>query len=71
VGASIGIALSTNLHESADDLLRDADGAMYQAKAKGKNCYIISDQTNLSKAELQERWKRMVQMNWLAQSDRP
>lgn len=71
VGASIGIAMSTNLHDHADDLLRDADGAMYRAKAKGKNCYSISDQTDLSKAELHERWKRMVQMNWLAQADRP
>lgn len=71
VGASIGIAMSTNLHDKADDLIRDADGAMYRAKAKGKNCYMISDQTDLSKAELQERWKRMVQTNWLAQSDRP
>ena len=65
VGASIGIAMSTNLHEGAEDLIRDADCAMYRAKAQGKNCYVVSDQSDLSKTELKERWKRIVQMNWL------
>lgn len=61
VGASIGIALSTNLHEWAEDLIRDADGAMYRAKAQGKNRFVISDQSvDLSKAELKERWKRTM-----------
>jgi len=65
VGASIGIALSTNIHEGAEDLIRDADGAMYRAKAQGKNCYVISDQSDLPKGELTERWKRVTQLNWL------
>lgn len=65
VGASIGIALSTNIHERAEDLIRDADGAMYRAKAQGKNCYVISDQgADIPKAELKERWKRVAQLNW-------
>ena len=65
VGASIGIALSTNVHERAEDLIRDADGAMYRAKAQGKNCYVISDQgIDLPKAELKERWKRVTQLQW-------
>ena len=34
--ASVGIALSTSPHDSAADLLRDADLAMYRAKALGK-----------------------------------
>jgi diguanylate cyclase (GGDEF)-like protein len=65
VGASIGIAMSTNLHEKAEDLIRDADAAMYRAKAQGKNCYVISDQTDIPKAELRARWKRIAQLNCL------
>lgn len=34
--ASIGIALSTTGYERAEDILRDADAAMYRAKAQGK-----------------------------------
>ncbi|MGD0944806.1 MAG: EAL domain-containing protein [Acidimicrobiales bacterium] len=37
--ASIGIA--TGLRYSPEDLLRDADTAMYSAKMMGKNCYAI------------------------------
>jgi diguanylate cyclase (GGDEF)-like protein len=39
VSASIGIALGDR--ECADDLLRDADIALYSAKASGKNCFRI------------------------------
>ena len=38
VTASIGIALG--LRDSADHLLRDADFALYAAKAAGKNCWV-------------------------------
>jgi diguanylate cyclase (GGDEF)-like protein/PAS domain S-box-containing protein len=34
--ASIGIALSNSAYESPDDMLRDADTAMYRAKSLGK-----------------------------------
>ncbi|OZH51267.1 hypothetical protein AFK68_32125 [Hydrocoleum sp. CS-953] len=45
LGASIGIALSTRQYQKADELLRDADAAMYCAKAKGQNQYVIFDPT--------------------------
>jgi len=65
VGASIGIAISTNIHERAEDLIRDADGAMYEAKGRGKNCYVLSGQTsNIPKSELKERWKRLARLQW-------
>jgi diguanylate cyclase len=65
VGASIGIALSNNLHERSEDLIRDADGAMYRAKAKGKNQYIFSDQAlDVPKDELKDRWRRVVGARW-------
>jgi diguanylate cyclase (GGDEF)-like protein/PAS domain S-box-containing protein len=39
VGVSIGYSLSTPQHDNRDALLRDADMAMFQAKAAGKNQY--------------------------------
>jgi EAL domain-containing protein (putative c-di-GMP-specific phosphodiesterase class I) len=41
ISASIGIALSTDGHRQADDMLRDADIAMYQAKSAGKARYKV------------------------------
>jgi diguanylate cyclase (GGDEF)-like protein len=38
---SIGIALSLTSYENAEDLIRDADIALYQAKAMGKACYAL------------------------------
>lgn len=43
-GASIGISLSNDEYESSDQIIRDADIAMYQAKLSGKNCYVVFDQ---------------------------
>jgi len=43
-GASIGVAFSSrNKLVTSESLLRDADAAMYQAKANGKGCYVIFD----------------------------
>ena len=60
VGASIGIAMSTNLHGEPEDFIRDADSAMYRAKAQGKNCYVISDHTDIPKGEVKVRWKQLA-----------
>jgi len=40
---SVGIALSSSGYQDAEDLLRNADAAMYQAKAKGKSQYYLFD----------------------------
>jgi diguanylate cyclase (GGDEF)-like protein/PAS domain S-box-containing protein len=40
---SIGIALSNSGYEQAEDILRDADTAMYRAKSMGKARYEIFD----------------------------
>ncbi len=44
VGVSIGISLSTAEDTDPQDLLRDADVAMYHAKSKGKGRYEIFDE---------------------------
>jgi len=41
ITASIGVALSTNGYEHPEDVLRDADTAMYQAKSLGRARYEI------------------------------
>ncbi|UBF30499.1 EAL domain-containing protein (plasmid) [Kovacikia minuta CCNUW1] len=53
--ASIGIVLSTAQQTTSEDLLRDADIAMYHAKSQGKACYGVFDvlMHNRSKERLQ------------------
>ena len=41
--ASIGIALSFTGYDHPENILRDADTAMYRAKAQGKACYEVFD----------------------------
>jgi diguanylate cyclase (GGDEF)-like protein/PAS domain S-box-containing protein len=41
ITASIGLAPWTNKYSQVEDLLRDADTAMYRAKAAGKGCYTV------------------------------
>lgn len=43
--ASIGIVLSTSGYDQLEDLLRDADTAMYRAKAQGRGCYQVFDRS--------------------------
>ena len=48
--ASIGIALSAIGYEHPENVLRDADTAMYRAKAQGKACYEVFDEGMHSRA---------------------
>ena len=43
IATSIGIVLETSSHNSPEDLLRDADIAMYRAKNSGRASYAIFD----------------------------
>ena len=43
-GASLGVVLGHPDYELPDQVLRDADTAMYRAKAKGKSAYVIFDE---------------------------
>ncbi|MFN8538081.1 MAG: EAL domain-containing protein [Thermomicrobiales bacterium] len=53
IAASIGIVLSTSAHARPDDLLRDADIAMYRAKGSGGAGYALFDPA--MQAQLAER----------------
>lgn len=42
---SIGITHSSSLYQQPEELLRDADTAMYRAKAHGRGSYVVFDET--------------------------
>ena len=48
--ASIGIVMGDPHYDLAEDLLRDADAAMYQAKRKGRACFAVFDETQQMQA---------------------
>jgi diguanylate cyclase (GGDEF)-like protein/PAS domain S-box-containing protein len=51
VFATVSIGIAPGAHyEKPDDLLRDADTAMYRAKDRGKNCYEVFDTAMHSRA---------------------
>jgi diguanylate cyclase (GGDEF)-like protein/PAS domain S-box-containing protein len=41
LGVSIGVALSDAIRTTADEMLRDADLAMYEAKAQGRGRHVV------------------------------
>ena len=43
VGVSVGIAIAGTIGQSADDLLKNADTALYQAKAEGRGTWRLFD----------------------------
>jgi diguanylate cyclase (GGDEF)-like protein len=43
LSVSIGISWANEASDSPDELIRQADLAMYQAKQKGRNCYYLFD----------------------------
>ena len=50
MSGSIGVALSSPHYTQPEELLRDADTAMYRAKAQGKACYSVFDAPMHSRA---------------------
>jgi diguanylate cyclase (GGDEF)-like protein/PAS domain S-box-containing protein len=64
VGGSFGIAIGSSRKESASDLLRKADVAMYDAKANGKNtCSVFNerlDSTAMQRLELESELRQAL-----------
>lgn len=63
-GASIGITYIESGYQSADEILRDADAAMYQAKTLGRGRYIIFDKTMrqklLEELEIENEFRKIL-----------
>jgi len=55
IDASIGIAIGTSEYTEPEQILRDADIAMYQAKSRGRGCYQVFDAT--MHAQVQKRFQ--------------
>lgn len=66
---SMGIALSSTGYERAEDMLRDADTAMYRAKSKGKGRHEIFDRTMhqmaVDQIELESGLRRAIEQDEL------
>lgn len=65
--ASIGIALSTIGYHSSEEILRDADTAMYRAKEQGKGRFEVFDKVMHARAitrlQLESDLRRAVERN--------
>ncbi len=51
VGASVGVAIASSTYERAEDVIRDADIAMRQAKSSGGTRFAVFDSTMHAQAE--------------------
>jgi PAS domain S-box-containing protein len=67
--ASVGIVKGISSYESSQELLRDADSAMYAAKNAGKNRYVIFDnsmrEAAVSRVELERDLRLALERNEL------
>ena len=63
-GASIGIAYIESGYQTTDEVLRDSDAAMYQAKSLGRGRYIIFDKTMrkklLEELEIEDEFRKTL-----------
>lgn len=69
INASIGIVISSVPYLRAEDVLRDADIAMYSAKAQGKGRYVIFDPSMrediLNRTELEHDLRKAIELDQL------
>lgn len=69
IGISIGIAFKDATETTAEELLRNADVAMYSAKGKGKNRYVVYEtemhRNLLAQVELEKDLRQAIETNQL------
>ncbi|WP_320151915.1 EAL domain-containing protein [uncultured Tolumonas sp.] len=69
IGASIGISLYPEHGDTPEDLLQQADAAMYRAKANGRSCFrYFSDELTQAaerRLDLEVRLRRAIELNEL------
>jgi diguanylate cyclase (GGDEF)-like protein/PAS domain S-box-containing protein len=58
--ASVGVTVQTGEHGAADELIRDCDIAMYQAKASGKGRITVLDQQ--ARAEARDKLRLVAEL---------
>jgi diguanylate cyclase (GGDEF)-like protein/PAS domain S-box-containing protein len=58
--ASVGVTVQTGEHDAADELIRDCDIAMYQAKAGGKGRVTVLDQQ--ARAEARDKLRLVAEL---------
>jgi diguanylate cyclase (GGDEF)-like protein len=66
ISASIGIALTEDKVRSPDEVIRDADAAMYQAKAHGSGTYAVFDRSmhdRLTPSTAERRLREAIERN--------
>ena len=67
VSCSVGVALATDRNTLASEIMRDADLAMYAAKARGKNCIELYENSMhaaiLDRVRLEGDLRRAVERN--------
>ena len=65
MSSSIGIVLASDDYEKPEDVLRDADIAVYRAKAMGRGCHVVFDESMYKKTmaliELESELRRAVE----------
>jgi diguanylate cyclase (GGDEF)-like protein len=67
--ASIGVTTNALPYISPDEMIRDADTAMYRAKAAGRNCFVVFDnhmhEEALERLTLESELRRAVEEDQL------
>ncbi len=67
INASIGVAISDDPLDDAPSLLRDADAAMYRAKALGRNRVVVFDRT--MREDVLSRWELENDLRYAIERD--